>query len=91
MKKTADKLKRGDKISIAGATALIFNIEFSDIGKHGKRKCRIVAKTDKGSMVIVRPEDYPNAQSYYHEALSIPLFYDLADEEQAHIIKVGAT
>lgn len=33
-----------------------------------------------------RPEDYPNAQHYYQEALSIPLFYDLTDEQQKQII-----
>ncbi len=33
------------------------------------------------------PEDYPNAQNYYQEALSIPLFYDLTDEQQQYIIK----
>lgn len=33
-----------------------------------------------------RPEDYPNAQTYYQEALSIPLFYALTDEEQERVI-----
>lgn len=33
-----------------------------------------------------RPEEYPNAQRYYQEALSIPLFYDLTDEQQEHVI-----
>lgn len=33
-----------------------------------------------------RPEDYPEAQKYYQEALSIPLFYDLRDEEQDIVI-----
>lgn len=33
-----------------------------------------------------RPEDYPNAQKYYQEALSIPLFYDLTDEQQKQVI-----
>jgi perosamine synthetase len=32
------------------------------------------------------PEDYPNAQHYYREALTIPLFYDLTDDEQNHVI-----
>jgi len=32
------------------------------------------------------PEDYPHAQKYYREALSIPLFYDLSDEQQELII-----
>ena len=34
-----------------------------------------------------KPEDYPIAQKYYHEALSIPLFYDLSDELQEYVIK----
>lgn len=33
-----------------------------------------------------KPEDYPNALNYYHEALSIPLYYDLSDEQQQHVI-----
>lgn len=33
-----------------------------------------------------RPEDFPNAQQYYQEALSIPLFYDLTDEQQSQVI-----
>ena len=33
-----------------------------------------------------RPEDYPHAQRYYEEALSIPLFYDLTDAEQGGVI-----
>jgi len=33
-----------------------------------------------------RPEDYPNAQRYYEEALTIPLFYSLTDAEQQHVV-----
>lgn len=33
-----------------------------------------------------RPQDYPNAQGYYEQALSIPLFYDLTDAQQQHVI-----
>lgn len=33
-----------------------------------------------------KPEDYPNAHNYYHEGLSVPLFYDLTDEQQQHVI-----
>ena len=32
------------------------------------------------------PEDYPEAQFYYEHALSIPLYYDLTDEQQQHVI-----
>lgn len=35
-----------------------------------------------------RPEDFPNALSYYREALSIPLFYALTDEQQQLIIGI---
>jgi UDP-4-amino-4,6-dideoxy-N-acetyl-beta-L-altrosamine transaminase len=31
-------------------------------------------------------EDYPNAQDYYRQTLSIPLFYDLTDGQQADVI-----
>ena len=33
-----------------------------------------------------KPEDYPNAQIYYQEALSIPFFYDLTDDQQEYVI-----
>lgn len=33
-----------------------------------------------------RPENYPNAQQYYREALSLPLFYDLSENQQDHVI-----
>ena len=33
-----------------------------------------------------RPEDYPNAQRYYEQALSIPLFYALTDDQQNQVI-----
>ncbi len=32
------------------------------------------------------PEDYPEALKYYREALSIPFYYDLADDEQQNVI-----
>jgi perosamine synthetase len=32
------------------------------------------------------PENYPAAENYYKEALTIPLFYDLTDQQQAGII-----
>lgn len=33
-----------------------------------------------------KPENYPQAHKYYQEALSIPLFYDLTDTQQGHIV-----
>lgn len=32
------------------------------------------------------PDDYPNAQNYYQNALSIPLFFDLTNEQQQQVI-----
>ncbi len=60
MKKPAKELKKGEKIKIAGKAYAVREIELSDIGKHGKRKCRIVAESEnKEKIVIIRPEDYP--------------------------------
>ena len=60
MRKKASELKVGDKIKIAGKSFKIENIETSDIGKQGTKKCRIEAKSESGEkIVIIRPEDYP--------------------------------
>jgi translation elongation factor P/translation initiation factor 5A len=60
MRKPAKDLKKGDKIIVAGQPAIIDEIELSEIGKQGARKCRIVAKTQSGEKVaIIRPDDYP--------------------------------
>jgi len=34
------------------------------------------------------PDDYPNARAYYRQALSIPLFYDLTEEQQDAVISM---
>lgn len=60
MNKKAKDLRKGDEIKIAGEGFIVEEIEFSDIGKQGTKKCRIVAKRQNGEkIVIVRPEDYP--------------------------------
>lgn len=60
MKKISKDLKKGDIIILSGKEFIIENIEFSEIGKQGTRKCRIEAKTKEGEkIVIIRPEDYP--------------------------------
>jgi len=60
MKKQAKDLKKGDKINMAEQICIVDSIELSDIGKHGKRKCRIVAITQRNEKIIlIRPEDYP--------------------------------
>ena len=35
-----------------------------------------------------RPEDFMHSINYYRDALSIPLFYDLTDAQQEHIVTV---
>jgi dTDP-4-amino-4,6-dideoxygalactose transaminase len=34
-----------------------------------------------------KPEDYSNAQLFYEQALSIPLFFDLTDDQQNQVIQ----
>jgi perosamine synthetase len=34
-----------------------------------------------------RPEDYPKSQMYYEQALSIPLFFNLSDDQQSQVIQ----
>jgi translation elongation factor P/translation initiation factor 5A len=60
MKKPANELKKGDKIKLANKSFVIKEFELSDIGKHGKRKCRIEAESEQGEKItVIRPEDYP--------------------------------
>lgn len=60
MKKQAKELKKGDKINIVGQSGIVKEIGLSDIGKQGKRKCRIVILfPDNKETIIIRPEDYP--------------------------------
>ncbi|MFH1802104.1 MAG: hypothetical protein ABH864_01495 [archaeon] len=60
MKKKAREIKKGDKIKVAGKIFSVEEIEISEIGKQGSKKCRIVAKSESGEkIVLIRPEDYP--------------------------------
>ena len=60
MKKLAKDLKKSEKIKLAEKVCRIETIEISEIGKQGKRKCRIELLTEKSEkLVIIRPEDYP--------------------------------
>lgn len=59
MKKQAKDLKKNDKIKIAEKIFNILELEVSDIGKHGKRKVRIILESHSGEkLIIIRPEDY---------------------------------
>lgn len=60
MRKQAKELKKGDKINIAGQIGIVQETELSEIGKHGKRKVRIIVLTPQSERItIIRPEDYP--------------------------------
>lgn len=60
MKKKAIELKKGDKFTIGIETLTIDNVEVSDIGKQGTKKCRIEAKKENGEkVIIIRPSEYP--------------------------------
>jgi translation elongation factor P/translation initiation factor 5A len=60
MRKKAKDLKKGDKVTITGKKYIVEEVEISDIGKQGTKKCRLVLRDEKGDKsVIIRPEDYP--------------------------------
>lgn len=55
----AKKIKAGDKIIIEEIICTVKKVEVSNIGKHGKVKCRIETVDDKGNeKVVIRPSDY---------------------------------
>jgi len=59
MRKKAEELKKGDKVKILGKIWLIKDIEISDIGKQGSKKCRLELESGTEKNVIIRPADYP--------------------------------
>lgn len=60
MKKKASELKKGDVVVILGKKMVIEEIEHSDIGKQGVKKCRLVIKNENGEKsTLIRPSDYP--------------------------------
>jgi len=36
------------------------------------------------------PDAFPDSKEYYEQALSLPLFYDLTDNQQAQVISAVA-
>lgn len=84
----------------SGHHLYVIRVDFEKLGKTRGQLMRELKGRQIGSQVHYipvpaqphyrrlgfRPEDYPNAQLYYQEALSIPLFYDLTDEQQQHVI-----
>lgn len=85
----------------SGHHLYVLRIDFPALGSSRAQFMKELRARDVGSQVHYiplpaqpyyrrlgfRPEDYPNATRYYQEALSIPLFYDLTDTQQQHVIK----
>jgi len=60
MKKIAEKLFKNDFILLGGEKLQVEEIELSDVGKQGVKKCRIVAvRPNKEKIIIIRPSNYP--------------------------------
>jgi len=84
----------------SGHHLYVLRIDFDEIGKNRQQLMQILRNRDIGTQVHYipvpahphyrklgqLPESFPNAQTYYREALSIPLFYDLTEEQQNHVI-----
>lgn len=85
---------------LSGHHLYVLRIDFSGLGMSRGQLMQALREKNIGSQVHYipvpaqpyyrklgyRPENYPNAQAYYHEALSIPLFFDLTDEQQQYVI-----
>jgi len=84
----------------SGHHLYVLRIDFEKIGKNRKQLMEALRKRDIGSqvhyipvpahpyyrMLGFLPEEFPNSQKYYQEALSIPVFYDLTEQQQNHVI-----
>ncbi|MDD5254400.1 MAG: hypothetical protein PHG05_04895 [Candidatus Nanoarchaeia archaeon] len=58
MEKELKDLKPGEKINFEGNTYIVKEIEVSNIGKHGRSKCRlIVISSNKEEKILVRLSD----------------------------------
>lgn len=85
----------------SGHHLYVLRIDFESIGQHRGDLMRALKARGIGSQVHYipvpsqpfyrrmghNPDLYPNAQNYYREALSIPLFYDLSDTQQDLVIQ----
>jgi perosamine synthetase len=84
----------------SGRHLYVLRIDFNQIGRDRNHVMRALRHRGIGTQVHYipvpaqpvyrrrqfRPEDYPASLDYYGEALSIPLFFDLSDEQQADVI-----
>jgi perosamine synthetase len=88
--------------NLSGHHLYVLRIDFDAVKLSRNELMKELRKRDIGSQVHYipvpaqpfyrnlgfKPEDYPNANNFYKEALSIPLFYDLSDEQQDLVIAV---
>jgi len=86
--------------NISGHHLYVLRIDYDAIKLNRNELMKELRKRDIGSQVHYipvpaqpfyrklgfKPEDYPNANGFYKEALSIPLFYDLSDDQQDLVI-----
>jgi UDP-4-amino-4,6-dideoxy-N-acetyl-beta-L-altrosamine transaminase len=84
----------------SGHHLYVLRIDFDAVGKTREEVMQALRERQIGSQVHYipvpaqphyrrlgfKPEDYPNAAAYYAQALSIPLFYELNDQQQGDII-----
>ena len=84
----------------SGHHLYVLRIDFDAIEKSRDQLMMALRKRDIGTQVHYipvpahphyrtlghLPEAFPNAQEYYQEALSIPVFYDLTEQQQNHVI-----
>ena len=84
----------------SGHHLYVLRIDFNSVGLSRSQVMKKLREYDVGSQVHYipipsqpyyrqlgfRPEDYPNALKYYQEALSIPLFFDLTEQQQRKVI-----
>ena len=78
----------------------VIRIDFEKIGLSRRRFMKALKDSKIASQIHYIPipmhpyyqqmgfkiEDYPNAKKYYQEALTIPLYYELTDDQQSMII-----
>jgi UDP-4-amino-4,6-dideoxy-N-acetyl-beta-L-altrosamine transaminase len=87
---------------LSGHHIYILRINFNSLGLNRAELMKKLKDQGIGSQVHYIPvpmqpyyrnlglnlNDFPDAINYYEEALSIPLFYDLTDAQQEHIVSV---
>jgi perosamine synthetase len=85
----------------SGHHLYVIRIDFAAIGKSRREVMLALRERGIGSQVHYIPvpgqpvyrrlqnraEDYPAAMDYYRQALSIPLFYDLSDEQRQSVVE----